>query len=55
MFILKKYVDEVDPWCSTLAMAAFANRSTQKRFKYYSPGQLLSGRNIILPIKHTVD
>ena len=49
------YVDKNDPWTGILAAAAFAIYSTTNRGKGYSPGQLIFGRNIILPIKHRVD
>ena len=38
-----------------MAAAAFAILSTTSRQKGYSPGQLVFGRDIILPIKHRVD
>ena len=38
-----------------MAAAAFAIRSTISRQKGYSPGQLIIGRDMILPIKHRVD
>ena len=49
------YVDENDPWTGILAAAAFAIRSTINRKNFYSPGQFLFVRDIILPIKHRVD
>ena len=38
-----------------MAEAAFAIYSTTNRQKYYSPGRLIFGRDMILPIKHRVD
>ena len=50
--ITQTYVDEDDPWLWILA--AFAIFSTTNRLKGYSLGQQVFGRDIILPIKHTV-
>ena len=49
------YVDENDPWTCILAAAAFVIHSKISRQKGYSPGQLIFGRDIILPIKKRVD
>ena len=49
------YVDKNDPYMGILAAAEFVIRSTNNRQKYYSPGQLIFGRDMILPIKHRVD
>ena len=49
------YVGEDEPWTGILAAAAFAIRSTTNRQNLYSPGQLIFGRDMILPIKHRVD
>ena len=38
-----------------LAAAAFVIRSSTNRIKGYSPGQLIFGRGMILPIKHRMD
>ena len=48
-------VDDVSPWMGILATAAFAVRSTNHRTKDKSPGQLVFGRDIILPINHVAD
>ena len=53
--VQQTYVDENDPWTGILAAAAFAIRSTTSRKKGYIPGQLIFGRDMILPIKHRVD
>ena len=50
--ISETYVDEDDPWSGILAAAAFEICSTKNRLKYYSPGQLVFGRDMILAIKH---
>ena len=49
------YVDEDDPRTVVLSAAAFAIHSTTNRKKVYSPGQLIFGRDMILPIKQRVD
>ena len=49
------YVGENDPWAGILAAAAFAIHSTTNMQKGYSPGQLIFGLDMILPIKHRVD
>ena len=51
----KKYVGKDDPWMGILAAAAFVNLSTTNRQTCYSPGQLVFGCDMILPIKHRVD
>ena len=53
--ILKTYVNENDPYLGVLSSASFEIRSTTNRFKRYSPLQLVSGRDMILPIKHKLD
>ena len=53
--IQQTYVDKNDPWRGILAAAAFAILSTTRRQQGYSPGQLIFGRDTILPIKYTVD
>ena len=53
--IKNTYIDEYDPWSGILVTAAFTNSSTENRLKGYSPGQLLFGRDMILPIRHKVD
>ena len=46
------YLDDADPWIGILAASAFAVRSTYHQTKKKSPGQLVFGRNMILPINH---
>ena len=46
------YVDQNDPWTGILAAAAFSIISTNNRQNGYSPGQLIFGRDMILPIKY---
>ena len=53
--INKTYVDKDDLWSGILTAAAFVIFSTENRLKYYIPGQLVFGRDIILLIKYTVD
>ena len=53
--VQEAYVDKNDPWTGILAAAEFSNRSTTDREKGYSLGQLVFGRDMILPIKHRVD
>jgi hypothetical protein len=43
--------DAMDPWSSFLASAAFAIRSTHHTTLGASPGQLVFGRDMLLPIK----
>ena len=52
---IQTYVGENDPWMGILAAAAFVIFSITNRPKFYSPGQLIFGHDMILPIKHTVD
>ena len=49
------YVDKYDPWTGICSVTAFAIISTTNRKFFYSPGQLIFGREMILPIKHRVD
>ena len=49
------YVEKNDPWMGILSAAAFGICSTTNRQKVYSPGQLIFGRDMIIPIKHRVD
>ena len=51
----KTYVDEDDPWTGIVSAEEFSILSTTNRQKGYSPGQLIFGREMILPIKHRVD
>ena len=48
--ICQSYVDKNDLWTEMLAAAAFEIRSTTNRLKGYSPGLLLFGRDMIIPI-----
>ena len=48
------YVNKYEPWTGILSAAEFEICSTTNRKKGYSPGQLLFGRDMILPIKHRV-
>ena len=48
------YVGKNDPWLGILAAAAFATVSKTNMQKGYSTGQLIFGRDIILPIKNKV-
>ena len=45
------YVDDADPWMEFLAAAALSVRATYHQTKK-SPGQLVFGRYMILPINH---
>ena len=53
--VQQTYVDENDLCMGILAVAAFSIRSTISSKKVYSPGQLIFGRDMILPIKHRVN
>ena len=53
--IKETYVDEDDPWSGILSAESFVIHKTTNRLKGYSIGQLLFGRDMILPIKHKVD
>ena len=46
------YVDDADPFMGILAAAAFAVCSTYHQTKEKSPGQLVFGRDMILPTNH---
>ena len=52
--IQQTYVEKNNPWAGILVAAAFENFSTTNSQKGYCPGQLIFGRDIILPIKHRV-
>ena len=47
-----KYVDEADPWMGILAAAAFVVLFTYHKIKGKSPGQIVFGQDMILPIDH---
>ena len=49
------YIDKDDSWIGFLAVAAFAIVSKTNRQKFYIPGQLIFGRDMIISIKNTVD
>ena len=53
--ISQAQVDKDDPWTGIVSAADFSIRSTTNRQKVYIPGQLIFGREMILPIKHKVD
>ena len=49
------YADDDDPWMGILATVAFAVSSTYHMTNRKIPGQLVFGRDMILPINHVVD
>ncbi len=51
----KQELDESDPWNPFLSAAAYAIRSTYHTTLQASPGQLVFGRDMILPIKFKAD
>ena len=53
--VLGNLVAGDDPWTVILAAADFTINSTKNRLKGYNPGQLVFGRDIILPITHKAD
>ena len=53
--IKETYINKDVPWLTILVAAAFDIFFTTNSLKYYSPGQLIFGRDIILPNNHTVD
>ena len=46
------YIDDYEPWMVILNAAEFAVQDKCHRTKQKSPGQLLFGRDMILPINH---
>ena len=48
-------VDDADPFMVILAAADFAVQSMYNRTKEKNPGQLVFGRDMILPIIHVAD
>ena len=46
------YLDKDDPWMVILSVTVFEIRSTVHILKGYTPGQLIFGRYMVLPIKH---
>ena len=53
--IKETYIYEGGHWLDILAAEAFTIGSTENRLKFNIPVQLLFGRDMILPIKHTAD
>ena len=53
--ISQTYIDKNYLWTVILSAAAFEMFSTTNRKKFYSPGQLLFGRDMIIPMEHNVD
>ena len=49
------HVDKDDPWSGVLGAAAFVMISTLTSLKGYCLGKFVFGRDMILPIEHTVD
>ena len=49
------YIDDANPWIGILATSAFAVRSTYHMTKDKIPGQLVFGRDMILPINQVAD
>ena len=49
------YVDDADPFMGILNRAAFTVQSTYHRKKGKSPGQLVFGRDMILPTNHVAN
>ena len=50
--IKNTYVDGYEPWLGILAAEVFSIFSTANRLKCYTPGQMIFGRAMILPIRH---
>jgi hypothetical protein len=48
-------MDEKDPWGPFLASAAYAIRSTFHTTLKATPGQLVFGRGVVLPVKFIAD
>ena len=53
--ITQTCIDKYKPWSVILSVAAVEIQSITNRLEYYSPCQLIFGRDMILPIKLTVD
>ena len=53
--IFHTQVNKNDPWTGILAAASFVMFSINNTKKGYSPGQLIFGCDMNLPIKHTLD
>ena len=52
--IIQTYVDKDNPLLGILAEAKFVILSEKNRYKVYSQGQLVFGRDMIILTKHTV-
>ena len=52
VIISRTYVDKDDPCLVILYVAEFAIFLTANKLNCYSPGHLVFGHNIIIPIKH---
>ena len=55
IYIKETYVEKYDSWLGILVAAEFAIVSATNRLKGYRTGKLVSGRDIIIPIKHKAD
>ena len=53
--IQQTYINENDLWMGILATAEFEIFSITNKQKGYSPRQVIFGRDMILPTKHTED
>ena len=53
--VTETYIDKDDLWSVFLSETAFKIRSTTNRLKYYSLGQIIFLRDMIIPKKHKVD
>ena len=53
--IQETYVDDADPWMGILSAAAFVVISMYHTTKGKSPGQIVFGQDMILPINHVAD
>ena len=53
--IQETYIDDADQWMGILAAVAFAELSIYHSTKRKIPGQLVLGRDMILPINHVSD
>ena len=49
------FIDKDDTWLVNLSAAEFSVISATNGLKDYSPGKSVFGRDMIIPIKHTVD
>ena len=49
------YVEKDEQWLGILLATLFAIISTGNILKVYTPGQLISDQDMILPIKHKLD